>query len=107
MSNRQKPKMKLPMSREPDLNNGGRWHHIASDEELKEAVAKKDHELEVPAIQMRFICASKVLTIVRVGIFDSDLITIEGGWVYDDQIQFLLDWKEIYDLAHMPILRRV
>ena len=88
----------------PHLDNGGRWHHIASEKELMGAMRNGRHKVyEVPMLCMTFIVVRNRLTIVRCGgTMGGDTRDIEGGWVYLNEIDLLLDEREIGILAEHP-----
>lgn len=84
------------MGMTPNLQNGGRWHHIASESETKRAVSDVGSRIiEAPTIGMTFILSDSLLTIVRAGALGGDSRDVEGGWVYGDFISYLRDCEEI------------
>lgn len=94
------------MDLEPNLNNGGRWHHIASEAELMKAVrfGKDCAYYEIPQLGMTYIVCRDYLTTVRCGgMMGGDTRDIEGGWVYDNPFSQYIEEMEIAKLAQSPI----
>lgn len=93
---------------QPNMNNGGRWHHIASEREVRRALADKHSEIiECPGINMTFMVSKARQTILRCGAGGGDIFNVEGGWVYKSTIPMLLDREELYTLARVPGPERV
>jgi hypothetical protein len=88
----------------PALENGGKWHHVASERELMAAMqaARPHHVHEVPMIGTTFLCVPKLLTIVRTGALGGDTREIHGGWVYGNPLRFIADRQEIRILRDNP-----
>jgi hypothetical protein len=83
----------------PELANGGRWHHIASERELKRILSDKQAEVyEVPPICITFLVSQRFMCIVRAAALGGDTRDVEGGWVYDNPIHFMADRSEILEL---------
>jgi hypothetical protein len=83
----------------PELNNGGRWHHIASERELKRIHTDKEAEVyEVPPLCLTLLVSRRYMSIVRATAFGGDTRDIEGGWVYDNPLGFVADRSEILEL---------
>lgn len=92
--------------KEPDLRNGARWHHIASEAELKRAMNDTMLRIrEVPFIGMTFCISPERLTIVRCSALGGDTRNIEGGWVYGNSITMMLDEQELVTLENNPMNR--
>ena len=90
----------------PNLDNGGRWHHIASETEIKRAMGDKDAEIiECPVISCTFIVSQKTLTTLRTSAMGGDMFEIEGGWVYPHNIAQLLDRAELRHVAEVKTRR--
>lgn len=87
-------------NREPLLLNGGRWDHVASESELKLAMAGKVAVCEAPVIGITFILNRDRRTIVRCGSLGGDQRDIEGGWVYTNYFSMERDWQEILSVAN-------
>jgi hypothetical protein len=84
----------------PNMENGGRWHHIASERELS-TVMHRDKEMEVyevPAMCVTFLISKRFLVIIRAEALGGDTRNIEGGWVYDNSLRFAMDREEILSL---------
>lgn len=93
----------MPHDMEPNLWNGGRWHHIASEREVKLALRDKNSTvIEAPGILMTFIVSQLHATILRCGAGGGDVFSVEGGWVYADSISFLRDYMEVKSLGGIP-----
>lgn len=85
---------------EPNLDNGGGWHHIATERELQ-TVLRRDKEPEIyecPPICMTFVVSRRFMVIIRANAFGGDTQAIEGGWVYDNLGRFFVDLQEIRSL---------
>jgi hypothetical protein len=93
---------------EPALNNNGKWHHIASDAEVKRAMMRaRPHDVhEVPMIGHTFVCVPRLLTIVRCGAMGGDMQEIHGGWVYSNPMAFAAEREEIRLLRDNPANER-
>lgn len=88
---------------EAELDNGGRWDHIASEDELKRALSGKVRVIEWPHLNNTFICNDGKRTIVRCGALGGDQKDIEGGWVYRNPFSLQRDWNEIVEVANQQI----
>jgi hypothetical protein len=89
---------------QPNMQNGGRWHHVASDREVMLALRDKNSEIiEAPAINMTFIVSHKYLTSLRCGAGGGDIFNVEGGWVYLNDLTLRLDKEELRTLARIPV----
>ena len=83
----------------PELDNGGRWHHIASEAELKRVLTDREAEVyEVPPLCLTLMVSRRYMVIVRAEALGGDTRNVEGGWVYDNPINFLSDRSEILEL---------
>lgn len=83
----------------PNMDNGGRWHHIASERELAKILTDPEPEIyEVPSLCITFLVSRRYMSIVRAEAFGGDRNTIEGGWVYSNHIRFMADRAEILEL---------
>lgn len=88
----------------PALDNGGRWHHIASDAEVRAALRDKESVvIEAPVIQCSFIVSRKHLTTLRAGAGGGDVFAVEGGWVYAHDLAQRLDEREVRQVAEIPV----
>lgn len=86
----------------PNLNNGGRWDHIASDAEINRAMRDKNAIIiEAPMINITFILSRAYLTTIRAGAAGGDIFSIEGGWVYPHDLAQRLDEQEIRHIADL------
>jgi hypothetical protein len=86
----------------PNMDNGGRWHHIASDAEVRRAL--RDHEaiaIEAPVISVTFLVSRKTLTTLRAGAAGGDVFSVEGGWVYAHDLAQRLDEQELRQVAEV------
>lgn len=91
----------------PNMDNGGRWHHIASEAETERAMRDKSAEvIEAPVIGATFIVSRRTLTTLRAGAMGGDVFSVEGGWVYANDIAQLLDRSELYRVADVATGRR-
>lgn len=88
----------------PIVNNGGRWHHVASDHEIERAMKDKRASVyEIPMLCVTYMCSLSTLTFVRCGgTLGGDTRDVECGWVYPHDIAFRLDEFEIRHLAEHP-----
>lgn len=60
----------------------------------------KQHEIvEVPAIGCTFVASRARLTILRTTAMGGDHFGIEGGWVFANDLLFLMDLAEIRHLS--------
>jgi hypothetical protein len=87
---------------EPDLDNAGRWEHIASDTEVKRALRGASADLtvyELPAIGKTFVVNRRLMIVVRLHALGGDTRSIEGGWVYTNVFSMLRDEQEFKELA--------
>lgn len=90
----------------PNMNNGGRWHHIASDAEVQAAMRDKDAVIyEAPVIQCTFYVSRKTLTTLRAGAAGGDVFSVEGGWVYPHDLAQRLDERELRQVAEIAVRR--
>lgn len=89
----------MAFNREPLLYNNGRWDHIASETELKQAMTGKVAICEASTIGLTFIINHARMTIVRCGSLGGDQRDIEGGWVYTNFFSMERDWREILSVA--------
>lgn len=82
----------------------GRWHHEASETQLKrvanQAPSELDH-LEVPILGQMFTRSLKYLIVIRSGIMGGDVRDIHGGWVYLNDILLRADWEEIRQISRL------
>lgn len=111
MSNRRQPRhlhsVSAPAAPQPELQNGGRWHHIASDHEVTRAMRDKDVTvIECPIIQCTFIVSRKTLTTIRAGAMGGDTFSIDGGWIYPNDLAQRLDERELRAVADVVVARR-
>lgn len=93
-------------SAEPALENNGRWHHIASDQEIMRAMRfdKEVEIIEVPFMNMTYCVSRKYLTTIRCGgMMGGDTRNIEGGWVYANDLFQRLDEMELRRLEDNPM----
>ena len=85
---------------QPHMNNGGRWHHIASDAETRRAMKDTTSEIiEAPIVGITFMVSYATLTILRAGAMGGDVRNVEGGWVYHNDIALRLDTQELRQLG--------
>jgi hypothetical protein len=90
----------IPNTPVPEMNNGGRWHHIGSEQEIRNAMRDKNAEvIEIPAISMTYVVSYERLVIVRAAALGGDVNNIEGGWVYANDLALRLDVRELRSLA--------
>jgi hypothetical protein len=90
----------------PALDNGGRWHHFASEEEVKRAMGDKNAQIiEAPVIGCTFIVSRATCITLRTSAMGGDLFEIEGGWVYTNDIAQLLDRNELLIVAGVELSR--
>jgi hypothetical protein len=73
----------------------GRWHHEASERQIKRGLTKADDVLEIYILQQTFFRCIDELIIVRTGIAGGDTRDIHGGWIYTNDIVLRADWEEI------------
>jgi hypothetical protein len=74
----------------------GRWLREATQRELKRFI--KQHNLmlvEWEAMNLTFFGHRPSLMIVRTNAMGADVRIVHGGWVYPNDIAYLLDWKDI------------
>lgn len=88
----------------PHLNNGGRWHHVASEKELRRAISDRHAEIiECPVISMTFVVSHVYGCIVRAGALGGDVRNIEGGWQYLTSADLRADRDELRQLAEISV----
>lgn len=84
----------------PNLHNGCRANHIASEREIRNALRDKNAEIiECHIINITFVVSYERLTIVRSAILGGDVRDIEGGWTYANDIALRLDVQELRHLS--------
>lgn len=89
---------------QPEMFNGGRWHHIGTDKAARRAIADKNADIiECPAVCMTFVVSLRHLTIVRCSAMGGDTFDVEGAWVYNNDIKLRLDLEEIRSLSKVPV----
>lgn len=82
------------------MDNGGRWHHVASDGEIQRVMRDKESEvIECPGVGITFLCSFRFLTILRSGAMGGDVRNIEGGWVYASDLAMRFDLQEMRHLS--------
>lgn len=82
----------------------GRWHHEASEKQLKRAISRPQSELdyaEVRILNHMYIRSLTDLIIVRTGMMGGETLDIHGGWVYLNDISLRADWEEILKLTRL------
>lgn len=90
---------------EPALDNGGRWHHIATDAEVARAMRDKTADvIETPVTGCTFIVSRRYLTTLRAGAMGGDVFSIEGGWVYAHDLGQRLDERELRIVAQVGVV---
>jgi len=83
----------------PNLDNGGRWHHMASEAELDRVLKDREAEVyELPPLCVTLLVSRRFMVIVRAEALGGDTRNVEGGWVYDNHFGFMLDRNEILEL---------
>lgn len=83
----------------PNMENGGRWHHIMSAHEIKRVMSDKAMEVyEIPPLCVTILVSRPFMAIIRAEALGGDTRNIEGGWVYDNPISFQMDRQEILSL---------
>lgn len=82
----------------------GRWLRELTQAELKEAMARKDGVMvaEWPGMGKTFLGHRASLTIVRTGALGGDVRTVDGGWLYLNDVTWLMDWSEISYMCDVP-----
>ena len=89
---------------QPMLDNGGRWHHIASEREIRRAMGDVHAQIiECPIISMTFVCSHVYGCIVRAGALGGDIRNIEGGWQYLTNIDLRADVAELVKLSEISV----
>lgn len=84
----------------PQVDNGGRWHHIASESEVARAMSDPQADVcEWEALGQTFVASLRHLTIVRTSAMGGDTFDIECAWVYPNSIALMLDAAEIKHVA--------
>lgn len=81
----------------PNMDNGGRWNHIASEMEIRRGLRAVDYLVyEIPVIKVTLLRISNpIMMIIRAGPMGGNVRDIQGGWVYDNPFSMQLDWNEI------------
>lgn len=83
-----------------DLQNGGRWHHIATEHEVRAALSNKQATVvEVPAIASTFVISYAHRVMVRTTAMGGDTFNVEGGWTYDNPFSLMIEHQEVSQLA--------
>jgi hypothetical protein len=80
---------------EANMNNGGRWDHIASEAEIKLAMGDPHPTMYESDLNVSFLISEKYWTIIRTSIQGGDVFEIQGGWVYISPFAMLGDVAEI------------
>jgi hypothetical protein len=89
---------------QPNLDNGGRWHHVASEREIARAMGDQHAQIiECPIISMTFVCSHVYGCIVRAGALGGDVRNIEGGWQYLTNIDLRADVAELVMLSEISV----
>lgn len=97
----------VPQDQQAALNNGGRWHHIASEREIRRALTDVHAEvIEMPVMGLTFVVSLKHLTMLRATAFGGDTRNVEGGWVYPNSIALGLDKYEVVRVSDNTVSGR-
>lgn len=87
----------------PIADNGGRWHHIASEEEIANCGHGEFAVYEIPMLSVTYIIHRDRLTTIRFGgSLGGGTMAIECGWVYANDLMQRLDELEIRTLSEHP-----
>lgn len=82
----------------------GRWHRELTRSELVSTLQRRDLVVaEWPGMGLTFLSHRPLLRIVRTGALGGDVRDVHGGWLYSNDISFMLDWTEIMYVTHEPI----
>lgn len=86
----------------PNMDNGGRWDHIASETECARVLKDNTAEvLEATVIENTWIVSMLHMTILRCGAVGGDVFNVEGGWVYANPFSMMRDLEEIRTVASL------